>query len=94
MAATPRQPTVPLSRTAVGGSKSAVRTAELMPSAPIRTFTADWLAELGSTAPHQHARMLLAYLDGLLVDQIVRPDPDVDLRASVAVLLRGMLGDG
>lgn len=54
---------------------------------------ADRLAVLGSPEPIAHARMLLAYVDGLLIDQLARPDPAVDIARAVRLLLNGMIAD-
>lgn len=55
---------------------------------------ADRLAALGSPEPAAHARVLLAHVDGLLVDQLARPDPSVDVASAVRLLLDGMVGRG
>lgn len=58
------------------------------------TATADLLAATGSPEPERHGRWLLAYIDGLLADQLCRPDPAFDPEAAIAAAVRGMVGPG
>lgn len=55
------------------------------------------LAELGSTRPKRHARMLISWHDGVVFDSIAgtgsgKPPTRGELRDSARDLLRGMLG--
>jgi AcrR family transcriptional regulator len=59
---------------------------------PLWDGAAAWLRELGSPSPQEHARILFAFMDGLLDAGIVHPDaPAMDLEGAVRVLLGGML---
>lgn len=49
------------------------------------------LSAAGSTDPQQHARWLLAYVDGLVTDQLVRPQRAFDATAAVRPFLAGLL---
>lgn len=51
------------------------------------------LAGAGAADPRRAGRTLLACLDGLLVDQLARPDPDFDPVSSLTPVVRGLLGD-
>jgi DNA-binding transcriptional regulator YbjK len=52
---------------------------------------AEWLRALGSRDPVGDARLVLAYLDGLLTHQLVSADQAFDPAPGIAILLRGML---
>jgi AcrR family transcriptional regulator len=49
------------------------------------------LARAGCPEPGRRARILLACVDGLLVDQLARPDPAFDAEAALLAVLRGVL---
>lgn len=51
------------------------------------------LAQLGVPEPAARSRWLFAYVDGLMVDQLARPDPGFDARAAVRAGLHGLLED-
>lgn len=55
------------------------------------TATARLLDATGSPDPERHGRWLLAYIDGLLADQLCRPDPAFDPEAAIAAALHGMI---
>jgi tetracycline repressor-like protein len=40
----------------------------------------------------RRSRWLFAYIDGLLADQLARPDPDFDAAAAVRAGVEGLLG--
>jgi Tetracyclin repressor-like, C-terminal domain len=48
---------------------------------------------LGCPDPAQRSRWLFAYIDGLLADQLARPDKDFDAAAAVRAGLYGLLAD-
>jgi AcrR family transcriptional regulator len=50
------------------------------------------LTELGCPDPTRRSRWLFAYIDGLLADQLARPDPDFDPAAAVRAGIEGLLG--
>lgn len=52
------------------------------------------LRAAGSTDSVEHSRLLLAYIDGLLVDQLLRPTTQFDPERAVRTLLDGMMPDG
>jgi hypothetical protein len=64
----------------------------LAATAPFWDLIAGRLAAAGSPDPRAHARLLLAYLDGLILDQLLRPDPAFDREPAVLALLRGLAG--
>ncbi len=58
---------------------------------PFWRLLADWLDAAGSSDPVEHSRLLLAYIDGLLVDQLLRPAASFDPERAVRTLLDGMI---
>lgn len=56
-------------------------------------IAARWLGGAGAADPRRAGRTLLACLDGLLVDQLARPNPDFDPISSLAPVVRGLLDD-
>jgi AcrR family transcriptional regulator len=50
------------------------------------------LTQLGCPDPGRRSRWLFAYVDGLLADQLARPDPEFDAAAAVRAGLEGLLG--
>ncbi len=50
------------------------------------------LGQLGAPDPARRSRWLFAYIDGLLADQLARPDPDFDAAAAVRAGIEGLLG--
>lgn len=64
---------------------------------PFREPAAALLAALGSPAPDRHARMLIAWCEGVQFDSLAgagtaRPPDLAELRADLRQLLRGMIG--
>jgi AcrR family transcriptional regulator len=51
------------------------------------------LTQLGCAEPSRRSRWLFAYIDGLLADQLARPDPDFDAAAAIRAGLTGLLGE-
>lgn len=49
------------------------------------------VAALGSRAPRDHLPLVLSYLDGLLINQLMRPTPNFDPGAAIAIFLRAAL---
>ncbi len=49
------------------------------------------LTELGCRDPARRSRWLFAYVDGLLADQLARPDPAFDAAEAVRAALDGLL---
>lgn len=60
-------------------------------STPYWDGTTRWLRQLGSPDPERDGRLLFLVMEGLLFDQLVRPDPSVELEDAIEVVLRGML---
>jgi len=57
-------------------------------------WSGDWLAAVGSDRPVAHARLLLAFADGLLLDRLARGgDEEFAPEAALAALLRALVGD-
>lgn len=50
------------------------------------------LIAAGSTDPRAHLRILLDYLDGMVLHQLAMPDPDFAPERSLRLLLRALLG--
>jgi AcrR family transcriptional regulator len=51
-----------------------------------------WLAQLGSTDPARDTRLLLQFLDGLLLHRLAHPEGVFDPGPAISALLRGLLG--
>jgi AcrR family transcriptional regulator len=51
-----------------------------------------WLAQLGSTDPARDTRLILQYLDGLLLHRLAHPEGEFDPGPAISALLRGLLG--
>jgi AcrR family transcriptional regulator len=51
------------------------------------------LTQLGCPEPRRRSRWLFAYIDGLLADQLARPDPDFDAAAAIRAALTGLLAE-
>ncbi len=49
------------------------------------------LSAAGAPAPERRSRWLLAYMDGLITDQLVRPEPDFDPAAALSPAIHGIL---
>lgn len=60
-------------------------------SVPYWDGTTRWLRQLGSPDPERDGRLLFVVMEALLFDQLVRPDPSVELEDAIEVCLRGML---
>jgi DNA-binding transcriptional regulator YbjK len=52
---------------------------------------ARWLRELGARDPERDCRLILEYMDGALLHQIARPDPDFDPVPGLHRLLDALL---
>lgn len=52
------------------------------------------LTQLDCPDPARRSRWLFAYIDGLLADQLARPDPDFDAAAAVRAAVHGLLRVG
>ena len=57
----------------------------------IGSWLAPFLEELGSSAPSRDVQYLLALMDGLAGNQLVRPMPHFDPATAVAALLHGLI---
>lgn len=69
---------------------------ELRPTLLARTqpwwdLGAALLAQAGSPDPQRRARTLVASIDGLLLDQLARPQPDFDATTALAPIVRAAL---
>jgi len=69
---------------------------ELQPTLVARTqawwdLGAALLTKAGSPDPHRRARTLLSSIDGLLLDQLARPQPDFDAAAALTPIVRAVL---
>ncbi|MDG4832483.1 TetR/AcrR family transcriptional regulator [Solwaraspora sp. WMMD1047] len=60
-------------------------------SAEIRSWATPWLRAAGSTDPDLHCRLMLDYLDGVLLHQLAYRDPDFDPRPGIETILRALL---
>ena len=49
------------------------------------------LIAAGVPEPEQRSRWLLAYIDGVIADQLARPDSDFDARAAIAPAIHGIV---
>jgi AcrR family transcriptional regulator len=49
------------------------------------------LGRLGVPEPERRSRWLFAYVDGLLADQLARPDPSFDATAAIRAGIEGLL---
>lgn len=70
---------------------------ELQPS--LRAWTQQWwdllrdlLTEVGAPEAEQRARLLLAYVDGLLTDQLARPDDTFDAESALRPVVTALAG--
>lgn len=66
---------------------------ELRPSvgrtrAMVVEWGARWVSRLGSPAPASHTRLLLDYLDGVILHELAAPDPELDPLPALRDLLR------
>lgn len=68
---------------------------------PLRLHTQVWwdlvaqlLSAAGASDPDRSARWLLAYVDGLLSDQLARPDPDFDPAEALRPVVAALVGQG
>ncbi|AUS78362.1 TetR/AcrR family transcriptional regulator [Actinoalloteichus sp. AHMU CJ021] len=50
-----------------------------------------WLRGLGAPDPERRARLLLAMIDGIITERLVRPEPPLDVEEAVELVLRGIL---
>jgi DNA-binding transcriptional regulator YbjK len=60
--------------------------------AQIRAWGAHWLRAIGSHDPDRDCRLVLNQLDGILLHQLVFPDPDFDPLPQLTTLLRAVGG--
>jgi DNA-binding transcriptional regulator YbjK len=56
----------------------------------LRDLGAAWLRQVGSPSPDEHARLLLAYIDGLLADQLLMPRSSLDIESAISFFLEGL----
>ncbi|MCK9875448.1 TetR family transcriptional regulator [Frankia sp. Ag45/Mut15] len=63
----------------------------LAESAPWWELGETFLRGLGVPDPRTRSRLLFAYLDGLLADQLARPSADFDPAVAVRTVMRGLL---
>ncbi|GAA4657372.1 TetR/AcrR family transcriptional regulator [Kineococcus glutinatus] len=68
-----------------------LREAVLAGTRPFWALLAEALRAAGAAEPERAARRLLAYVDGLVVDQLLRPEEGFDAVAAVRTFLRGAL---
>ncbi|SHN44618.1 TetR/AcrR family transcriptional regulator [Cryptosporangium aurantiacum] len=74
--------------------QEALRVELLEWSSKLWAWAGEWLAAVGSGRPEKHARQLLAYGDGLLLDRLARGgDDEFAPEASLAALLRALVAD-
>jgi len=59
-------------------------------SAPWWQLGTALLTRLGAPDPGRRGRWLFAAIDGLIVDQLARPDPEFDAREAIRPLLSGL----
>ncbi len=57
------------------------------------TTLAALLQRAGAPDPKRRARLLLAYIDGVIADQLARPEPHFDAATAIRPALRGILAD-
>ncbi len=57
----------------------------------LAAWGAQWLRELGSTRPERDSRLILEYMDGVLLHQIAAPDPRFDPVPALRRLLDALL---
>jgi DNA-binding transcriptional regulator YbjK len=50
----------------------------------------DWMRSIGSTEPAAHSRIVLDFLDGVILHQIAMPMPDFDPLPGITAVLRGL----
>jgi AcrR family transcriptional regulator len=62
-------------------------------SAELRSWATPWLRTAGSTDPDLHCRLMLDYLDGVLLHQLAYRDPNFDPRPGIEAILRALLTD-
>jgi hypothetical protein len=62
--------------------------------AAVSSWIAPWLQKLGSAAPMDHCRVLLDHLDGFILHQVTRPEPEFDPTPGIRALLSGLLWAG
>jgi DNA-binding transcriptional regulator YbjK len=60
-------------------------------NAEIRNWATPWLRAAGSTEPDLHCRLMLDYLDGVLLHQLAYRDPTFDPRPGIEAILRALL---
>lgn len=54
-------------------------------------LVAGLLRRAGATEPERNARLLLAYIDGLITDQLTRPQTDFDADQALLAILHGIM---
>ncbi|MET9765046.1 TetR family transcriptional regulator [Streptomyces sp. NPDC006372] len=54
-------------------------------------WVSQWLATLGSPAPHAHCRVLFDHLDGMIFHQVVLPRDDFDPEPGIRLVLGALL---
>lgn len=60
-------------------------------NAEIRSWATPWLTYAGSPDPQGHSRLVMDYLEGVLVHQVSFPDPHFDPTPGIDTLLRALL---
>jgi AcrR family transcriptional regulator len=66
----------------------------LAATTPFWDLLSERLTRLGAPAPGTAARTLLACIDGLIIDQLIRPAQDFDARAVLRPLVTALAGSG
>jgi DNA-binding transcriptional regulator YbjK len=57
----------------------------------LEAWAVPFVAAIGSRNPASDLRLILSFVDGLLVNQLASPIPDFDPGPAIATLLRGMV---
>lgn len=60
--------------------------------ATIVEWGAAWLAEFGSPAPAEHAKLLTDYMDGAMLHQLTFPSPDFEPEPAIRTILAALIG--
>lgn len=59
----------------------------------VRSLLARWLTDVGSADPGAHCRLVLDQLDGLILRELVFPDPTFDPQEALTGLLTALVGE-
>jgi DNA-binding transcriptional regulator YbjK len=68
-----------------------LRPSLLAATAPFWDLLSDRLTRLGAPTPDAAARTLLSCIDGLILDQLIRPQQDFDARSALEPLIAALL---